>query len=45
MPTKPCLNCGTYLTGNFCSYCGQKDLPAKETIRALIGQFMGGILN
>jgi hypothetical protein len=45
MPTKPCLNCGTYLTGNFCSYCGQKDLPAKETFRSLFGQFLGGILN
>ena len=45
MPTKPCLNCGTYLTGNFCSYCGQKDLPAKETFRSIFGQFLGGILN
>ena len=45
MPTKPCLNCGTYLTGNFCSFCGQKDLPAKETFRSLFGQFLGGILN
>jgi len=35
-----CLNCGTPLTDVFCSHCGQKDLPRRQTLRELFDNFI-----
>ena len=32
-----CQNCGTPLTGHFCSRCGQRAIPPRPTIRELAG--------
>lgn len=32
-----CQNCGTPLTGRFCSRCGQRAIPPRPTIRELAG--------
>lgn len=32
-----CLNCGAALAGPFCAECGQRALPARPTVRELIG--------
>ena len=31
-----CLNCGTSLTGPFCSQCGQRDVPPYPSVRELV---------
>src|SRR5690349_6349904 len=31
-----CLNCGTTLTGPFCSECGQRDVPPYPSVRELV---------
>lgn len=31
-----CLNCGTPLSGPFCSACGQRDVPPYPTVRELV---------
>jgi hypothetical protein len=31
-----CLNCGTPLTGPFCSHCGQRDVPPYPDLRELV---------
>lgn len=36
-----CLNCGVELTGKYCSNCGQKDLPPRQTLGDLIVNFIG----
>lgn len=36
-----CLNCGTPLTGVYCSHCGQKDIPRRQTIGDLLVNFLG----
>ena len=40
-----CLNCGTALTGPFCSECGQRDIPAYPSVRELavdaVSEFSG----
>lgn len=36
-----CLNCGTPLQGPFCYQCGQKDLPARQTLGDLLNNFVG----
>lgn len=42
--TKPanefCLNCGTKLQDVFCHHCGQKDLPARQTLGELWTNFI-----
>jgi hypothetical protein len=35
-----CLNCETVLTGVFCSTCGQKDLPKRQSIKELLENFI-----
>lgn len=40
-PHKVCLNCGALLAGKFCSQCGQKDLPRRQTLRELLVNFVG----
>jgi len=36
-PRSPaCLNCGTTLTGPFCSQCGQRDVPPYPSVRELV---------
>jgi hypothetical protein len=40
-----CLNCGTKLLNRFCHYCGQKDLPKRQTLRELIENFLGSFFS
>jgi hypothetical protein len=39
-PNAACLNCGTLLTGKYCSNCGQKDLAKRQTIAELLENFI-----
>jgi hypothetical protein len=41
---KNCLNCGSPLTGAYCSACGQK-AHVHRSLRAFMGDFVAGILN
>ena len=41
---KNCLNCGTPLTGPYCSACGQK-AHVHRSLRAFLGDFVAGIMN
>ena len=35
-----CLNCSTPLVGVYCSHCGQKDIPRRQTLRELGFNFL-----
>lgn len=35
-----CLNCGAALTGKFCSSCGQKNIPRRQTLGELFENFI-----
>ena len=35
-----CLNCGTRLEDIFCHHCGQKDIPRRQTLGELWGNFI-----
>lgn len=39
-----CLNCGTPLTGPYCSACGQK-AHVHRSLRAFMGDFVAGLMN
>jgi hypothetical protein len=39
-PIRACLNCETQLTDVFCPHCGQKDIPARQTIKELLENFI-----
>ncbi len=39
-----CLNCGTPLTDNYCSHCGQSARVGKITPRYLLVEVLGGVL-
>ena len=41
---KCCLNCGSPLTGPYCSKCGQK-AHIHRSLRAFMGDFIAGIMN
>jgi hypothetical protein len=41
---KNCLNCGTALTGPYCSACGQK-AHIHRSLRAFMGDFVAGLMN
>src|ERR1700755_490087 len=41
---KACLNCGTPLTGAYCSACGQK-AHIHRSVRAFFQDFLSGMLN
>ena len=41
--SKTCHNCGSPLTGKFCSNCGQKDMPKRQTLGELITNFVSSI--
>jgi hypothetical protein len=43
--TKVCLNCGQELTGKYCSQCGQKDIPKRQTLGELIENFIGSFFS
>lgn len=36
-----CLNCRAQLHGKYCSQCGQKDIPARQTLGELFVNFIG----
>lgn len=42
---RTCLNCGTPLTDRFCSHCGQKDIPKRQTLGELIENFVGSFFS
>jgi len=44
-PTAVCLNCGTPLSGRYCSACGQEDRPVAPTLRVVLGDAWGAITN
>ena len=39
-----CLNCGTVLTGPYCSACGQK-AHVHRSLKAFMGDFIAGLMN
>jgi hypothetical protein len=39
-PNENCLNCGTKLDDAFCSHCGQKDIPKRQTLGELFENFI-----
>jgi hypothetical protein len=43
--TSECLNCGTPLTGRYCSACGQKSSPLNPTFRHLAQELAHELLN
>jgi hypothetical protein len=40
-----CLDCGTPLTGHFCSACGQRADPAHKSLRDFAAEFTEGLTN
>lgn len=40
-----CLNCGNPLTGAFCSQCGQKNIPKRQTLGELFENFLGSFFS
>lgn len=40
-----CLNCGRPLTGTFCSQCGQKNIPRRQTLGELSENFIGSFFS
>lgn len=38
--SRACLNCQTPLTDKYCSHCGQKDIPRRQTIGDLLINFI-----
>lgn len=40
-----CLNCGTPLTGTYCTLCGQKNIPRRQTLGELIENFLGSFFS
>lgn len=37
---KRCLNCGSELSGEYCSACGQRDLPSRRALGAILREFL-----
>lgn len=40
-----CLNCGAKLNGLFCSECGQKNIPRRQTLGELFENFLGSFFS
>lgn len=40
-----CLNCSTPLQGDYCHHCGQKNLPAKQSVSQMLLIFFGEFFN
>jgi hypothetical protein len=40
-----CLNCGSQLTGTYCSQCGQKNIPKRQTLGELFENFLGSFFS
>lgn len=40
VPLEICLNCETPLTGSYCSHCGQKNIPPRQTLGELLINFI-----
>lgn len=40
-----CLNCGSPLTGIFCSQCGQKNIPRRQALGELLENFLGSFFS
>jgi len=43
--TEHCLNCGAELTGKYCSQCGQKNIPRRQTLSELSVNFLGSFFS
>jgi hypothetical protein len=37
---RQCLNCEALLTGPYCSACGQKDIPKRQSLNELVSNFL-----
>jgi len=44
-PDSTCLNCNEPLSGNFCTQCGQQNLPLKQSVGQLLLVFFGEFFN
>jgi hypothetical protein len=44
-PSATCLNCGTPLSGRYCSACGQEDRPGAPTLKDVAGDAWSAITN
>lgn len=40
-----CLNCGSQLMGTYCSQCGQKNIPKRQTLGELFENFLGSFFS
>ena len=40
-----CLNCGNPLNGTYCSQCGQKNIPKRQTLGELFENFLGSFFS
>lgn len=40
-----CLNCGATLSGAYCSQCGQKNIPRRQTLGELVENFIGSFFS
>jgi hypothetical protein len=44
-PSPTCLNCNEPFSGNFCTKCGQQNLPLKQSVGELLLVFFGEFFN
>ncbi len=44
-PSPTCLNCNEPFSGNFCTKCGQQNLPLKQSVGQLLLLFFGEFFN
>ena len=45
MEQRPCRNCGTPVTGEYCSHCGQREGRAEQRFLDLAGELAGDVVD